>query len=388
MKEDTLVTHVGRRPMDFHGAVNTPVFRCSTVLYPNTTAYRERMNHRYDRMTYGLAGTPSTFTFEEAMAALEGGYRCVAVPSGLVAVTAALMAFLEAGDHVLMVDSTYGPTRKFCDGLLKRQGVTTTYYDPLIGAGIADLMRPETKVVFCESPGSQTFEVQDIPAIAQAAHARGAKVLLDNSWATPVFFKAFRHGVDVSIHACTKYVGGHSDVLLGAITAAGEDDWRRVRDAVSELGICPGSEEVYLGTRGLRTLTVRLRHQQEAGLKVARWLAARPEVARVLHPALPEDPGHALWQRDFEGASSLFGVVLNPYPDAAVVAMLDGIKLFGMGSSWGGYESLLIPTTPEVLRTATRWEGPGPSLRIHVGLEDTDDLIADLEAGLRRLAAA
>ncbi len=388
MKEDTLITSVGRRPEDFHGVVNTPVYRCSTVLFPTLESYLGRGKNRFDNVTYGIHGTPTTYTFEEAMAALEDGYRSVSVPSGLAAVTAALMSFLEAGDHVLMVDSVYGPTRTFCDGLLKRQGVETTYYDPAIGAGIGELMRPETAVVFCESPGSMTFEMQDIPAIAAAARERGAKVLMDNTWATPVFFKAFEHGVDVSIHACTKYVAGHSDVLLGAITCANEEDWLRVRTTVSELGICPGTEEVYLATRGLRTMKVRLNHQQESGLAVARWLEQRPEVARMLHPALPGDPGHALWKRDFKGASSLFAIVLHPCSRQAVAAMLDGLELFGIGSSWGGFESLIIPADPEGQRTATTWNGPGPCIRLHIGLEAVEDLIADLEKGFQRLNAA
>jgi cystathionine beta-lyase len=269
--------------------------------------------------------------------------------------------------------------------VLKRLGIETTYYDPLVGAGIKGLFKPNTKLVFAESPGSQTFEVQDVPAIAAAAHAAGALLVLDNTWATPLFYKSFAHGADVSIQAATKYIVGHADAMLGAITA-NEAVWPKVARTHDELGLCPGPEDVYLGLRGLRSLGVRLARHQASSLALAEWLAKRPEVARVIHPALPSDPGHAIWKRDFTGSSGLFAVVLKPASKKAVAAMLDGLELFGMGYSWGGFESLIIPFDPSTYRTATHWNGEGPALRIHVGLEDVDDLKDDLEAGFARLA--
>jgi cystathionine beta-lyase len=389
MKQDTVLVTAGRDPQSNHGVVNPPVYHASTITFPTLAALEDKARRRFeDGVTYyGRYGTPSTFALEDAVAAVEGGHRAVALSSGKAAVVAALTAFTGAGDHVLMTDSVYGPTRALCDGFFARYRVATTYYDPLIGAGIADLILPETKVVFTESPGSQTFEVQDIAAIAAAAHAAGCVVLLDNTWASPLYFKPFRHGVDVSIQAATKYIVGHSDAMMGVITTT-QAVHERVRRAAFDLGACPGPDDVYLAQRGLRTLGVRLRRHMETGLALARWLEARAEVARVLHPALPGDPGHALWKRDFEGASGLFGVVLEPVPRHAIAAMLDRLELFAIGFSWGGYESLIVATDPAKVRTATRWDAPGPSLRLHAGLEDADDLIADLAAGFERLDAA
>jgi cystathionine beta-lyase len=283
-----------------------------------------------------------------------------------------------------MVDTVYQPTRQFCDLMLKKLGVETEYYDPLIGAGIVQRVRDNTRLIFTESPGSQTFEVQDIPAIASVAKARGLWLLMDNTWASPLYFKPFQHGVDVSIQAATKYIVGHADAMLGAITSNARAA-KYVERSCGVLGVCPGSEETFLGLRGLRTLDVRLERHQRSGLEIARWLQQRPEVARVLHPALPGDPGHAIWKRDFLGACGLFSVVLKPVSDGAVAAMLDGLNLFGMGYSWGGYESLVIPFDPTSYRTATRWTAEGPALRFHIGLENVDDLKRDLEAGFARL---
>jgi cystathionine beta-lyase len=305
-------------------------------------------------------------------------------PSGLSAIATALLSFVSAGDEVLVVDSIYRPARRFCDNVLGRLGVKITYYDPLIGGGLGKLIGEKTKVVFAESPGSQTFEVQDIPAIAKAAHAAGAVLILDNTWATPLYFKSFAHGVDLSIQAATKYIVGHADAMLGAITAS-EKVAQAVQRTHEDLGLCPGPEDVYLGLRGLRSLGVRLERHQKSALELARWLAERPEVARVIHPALPSDPGHVIWKRDFTGASGLFSVVLKPVPREKVAAMLDGLKLFGMGYSWGGFESLILPFDPSVYRTATKWKAEGPAIRLHVGLEDVEDLKADLEAGFARL---
>ncbi|MBM3508913.1 MAG: cystathionine beta-lyase [Alphaproteobacteria bacterium] len=386
MKEDTKIVTAGRHPERFHGAVNPPIYRASTILF-ETVADLDARKPKRDSMFYGRHGTPTTFALEEALCVLEGGTECALYPSGLAACNGALLAFLEAGNHLLVADCVYGPTRRFCDHVLKRYGVETTYFDPLIGAGIEALFRPTTRVVFLESPGSLTFEVQDVPAIAAVAQKRGATVILDNTWATPLFFKALDRGVDVSVHAATKYIVGHSDAMLGVATANATAA-QTLKKGATEVGFCAGPDDIYLAQRGLRTLGVRLRHQEAAALDLAGWLARRPEVARVLHPALEGDPGHALWRRDFTGASGLFGLVLEPASAAAVAAMLDGLELYGMGASWGGFESLIMPTHPERFRTATQWRAEGPSLRINVGLEDIEDLKADLDAGFTRLRAA
>jgi cystathionine beta-lyase len=379
----TRAVHAGRDPASSHGFVNTPLYRGSTVLFPSVDA----LNARQQPYTYGRRGTPTVAALEAAIAELEGGVATTLTASGYQAVSSAILAFAEAGDHILVADSVYQPTRKFCDVMLKKLGVETEYYDPLIGAGIERLLRPNTRLVFTESPGSQTFEVQDIPAIAAVTRARGIWLLLDNTWASPLFFKPFAHGVDVSIQSATKYIVGHADALLGAITT-NERARRHVDRAKDTLGLCPGSEETWLALRGLRTLAVRLAAHQQAGLEMAHWLQARPEVARVIHPALESDPGHAIWKRDFLGASGLFAVELEPVSAGALAAMLDGLELFGMGFSWGGYESLVIPFDCTSYRTATRFEWKGPALRFHIGLEDVGDLKADLDAGFARLRAA
>jgi cystathionine beta-lyase len=308
-------------------------------------------------------------------------------PSGLSAITTALTAVAHAGDHILMADTVYGPTRHFCDTLLKRMGVEVSYYDPVIGAAIADRMRPNTRAVYLESPGSLSFELQDVPAIAAVAKSRGAAVLMDNTWATPLYFRPHEHGVDVSIQAGTKYLGGHADLNLGTISAT-DEFWPQIKETAGTLGLCPGPEDAFLALRGLRTLAVRLERHMQSGLKIARWLTGRPEVLRVLHPALETHPQHAIWKRDFRGACGLFSIVLKPCAQAAVAAMVDGLELFGIGASWGGYESLAIPFDCGKVRTATKWNPGGPTVRFHIGLEDADDLIADIERGLKRLAAA
>ena len=338
-KDDTRLAHAGREPSRQHGFVNTPIYRGSTVLFPTVAA----LEANDQDFTYGRLGTPTVKALEDAIAELEGGHRTLLAPSGLSAIVTALLAFVAStGDEILVSDSVYRPTRRFCDSVLKRLGVKTIYYDPLIGAGIEKLITKKTRVVFTKSPGSQTFEVQDMPAIAAVAHAAGAVVILDNTWATPLYFKPFEHGADVSIQAATKYIVGHADAMLGAITTT-EAVTKTVAKAHEELGVCPGPEDAYLGLRGLRSLGVRLERHQRSGLEIAEWLAARPEVARVLHPALPTDPGHAIWRRDFKGASGLFSIVLKPASHEALARMLDGLKLFGMGYSWGGFESLILP---------------------------------------------
>ena len=381
-KDLTRLVHAGREPARHHGFVNTPIYRGSTILFPTV----EALEANAQDFTYGRLGTPTVRALEEAIAELEGGQRTLLTPSGLSAIATSLLAFLAAGDEVLVVDSVYRPARRFCDNVLKRLGVTITYYDPLIGAGIEKLITKKTKVVFTESPGSQTFEVQDVPAIAKAAHAAGAVVILDNTWATPLFFKPFAHGADVSIQAATKYIGGHADIMLGSITM-NERTTLAVAKTHEDLGLCTGPEDVYLGLRGLRSLGVRLERHQQSALEMARWLGERPEVARVIHPGLPSDPGHTIWKRDFTGASGLFSVVLKPVAHDRLATMLDGLSLFGMGYSWGGFESLILPFDPREYRSATKWQAEGPALRLHIGLEDVDDLKADLDAGFARLAA-
>jgi cysteine-S-conjugate beta-lyase len=379
----TKLLHVGRDPASQHGFVNPPVYRGSTVIFP-TVAQLEAYNEQPYR--YGRHGTPTVSALTDALCHLEGGEKTILTASGYQAVSTAILAFVEAGDNILMVDTVYQPTRAFCDKLLAKLGVTTTYYDPLIGSAIADLIQSNTRLIFTESPGSQTFEMQDIPAIAAVARDRNLWLLNDNTWATALFYKPLVHGVDVSIQACTKYIVGHADAMLGAVTANARAS-RHLERARVVLGVCPGSEETYLGLRGLRTLDVRLDRHQRSALEVARWLEKRAEVARVLHPALPANPGHEIWKRDFCGSSGLFSVILNPASKEAVTHMLEGLKLFGMGYSWGGYESLIIPFDPRPYRTATQWNAQGPALRLHIGLEDAQDLIADLEAGFARLRA-
>lgn len=384
MKKDTLLARLGRDPAQYRGMVNTPVFRTSTVIFPDLESYETRPGDDYKVMRYGLYGTPTTFAFEEAVARMEGGHEAVAVPSGLAAITASLCAFAKAGSHMLIADSVYAPTRIFCEKQMRKFGVAVEYYDPLIGADIASLLRDETCLVFCEAPGSLTFEMQDIPAIAHAAHARDIPVLADTTWGTPYFFRSFEHGVDVSIHAATKYIAGHSDVMMGVIVT-NEKHWLPVRRAVAEYGYSVSPDDCYLALRGLRTIGVRMRQQMESALTIARWLQKRPEVQRVLYPALPDDPGHAVWSRDFEGAASLFGVVLKPASDESVSRFVNALELFGIGSSWGGYESLVTVARVAPHRSATRWQPGGPTLRLHIGLEDPADLLADLEQALGKL---
>jgi len=383
----TLLTHAGRDPAANFGIVNPPIYRASTVLQPTVAALEAAQRDRYGGVRYGRHGTPTTFALEEAVAAVEGGHRAVALPSGLAAVAAALFGFVRPGDHVLMADHVYGPARNLANGMLKRFGVETEFYDPLIGAGIAALLRDNTRVVYMESPGSLTFEVMDVPAVLSATKPRGVTTILDNTWASPCFFHPLKLGVDVSVIAGTKYIVGQSDAMLG-LAVCNEASFMPVRLAASELGYSAGPDDCYLGLRGMRTAAVRMKHHEAQGLALAEWLRRRPEVARVLHPALSGHPGHEFWRRDFTGASGLFGVVLRDVPKPAVAAMLDGMELFGMGASWGGYESLILPVDPGKLRTATRWQPEGPTLRLHAGLEDLDDLIDDLERGLDRLRAA
>ena len=375
-KPDTIAVSAGRMSQEHFGAVNTPVYRASTFLFPDL----ESLEKRSQAYTYGRRGTPSSRSLEEAICALEGGARTVLVPSGLNACAVAIMAVAGAGDHLLMVDCVYEPTRDLCDKILSRFGIQTTYYPPT--ADITPFLKPNTKAVFCESPGSLTFEVQDIPAIAKAAHAVGASVLMDNTWATPLLFPALAHGVDLSIQAVTKYMGGHADLMMGAITA-NESHAARLVQFHGGSGLFSSADDIFLALRGLRTLPVRLKRHAQTAMTLVAWLKARPEVTRILYPALPGDPGHALWKRDFKGACGLFGFELKPVSKPALAAFMDGFSHFGMGWSWGGFESLIVPA--HIRRSAEPFRAEGPVLRIHAGLEDADDLIADLERGFARL---
>ncbi len=381
----TRLANAGRDPFAHHGYVNTPVYHASTLLYESADDY---LAHR-GRYQYGRRGTPTSEALQNALAELEGEqcHSVALLPSGLAAASVAILSVLRSGDHILVTDSVYGPTRSFCDDILPRYGIATTYYDPTIAGGIAALMQPNTRAVFVESPGSLSFEVQDVPAIAAVAHAADAVVLMDNTWASPIYFPALEKGVDIAIQSGTKYVGGHSDVMLG-IAAANENTWKRLERTVFDMGLCVGPDDMFLGLRGLRTMGLRLAHQCAAGMKVARWLEARPEILRVLHPALESHPGHGLWKRDFTGASGLFSVVFKPAPVRAVHAFLDALTLFGIGASWGGFESLAIPFDCGPVRTATSWAPGGPTVRFHIGLEDVSDLIANLESGFAAFARA
>ena len=398
-KMDTAFANAGRPKAGKPGyqsrdkeMVNTPVYRASTILYDTIADLKHATRHKNRNFYYGRRGTPTQWSLRDAMVELDGGHDALLHPSGLAAVTTAILAFVRAGDHILVADTCYEPTRIFCNLALKKIGVETTFYDPLIGAGIAELMQDNTTVVFVESPGSLTFEVSDLPAIASAAKAAGAKVLVDNTWGTPLLFRPLEHGADVVIHAATKYLVGHSDAMLG-VTVCNEASWDAFQRQSFVMGQCAAPDDVYLASRGLRTLAVRMRQHEVSALKIATWLQTRPEVAEVRHPALETCPGHNIWKRDFDGASGLFSFILNEgYSDTdnnrAVAAMIDGLELFGIGYSWGGFESLILPADPTGERTAVKWQAPGQLIRLHIGLEDVDDLLADLETGFTRLNAA
>jgi cystathionine beta-lyase len=385
LKAETRLVTAGRDTEAQKGFVNPPVVHGSTVLYPTA----DDLHAHRGEYQYGRRGTPTTKALQQALMAIEGP-QCAGVgiaPSGLAAITTTLLAVLKAGDHLLVCDNAYRPTRNFCNGILARYGVETTYFDPLIGGEIAGMFRPNTRAVLVEAPGSQSFEMADIPAIAAVAHARGALVIDDNTWATPLYHRSLEQGVDISMQAATKYIGGHSDIMFGTISANAKA-WPLVAEAIQLLGVCAGPDDVFLAIRGLRTLAVRLAQHYQSGLEMARWLATRPEVVRVLHPALESHPGHAIWKRDFAGASGLFSIVLKPAQPKAVDALLDTVKLFGMGYSWGGFESLIIPFDCTDYRTATKWAPGGPALRLHIGLENVEDLKADLAHGFEAFNAA
>ncbi|WP_426433841.1 cystathionine beta-lyase [Bradyrhizobium genosp. P] len=381
----TRLVTAGRDTKAQKGFVNPPVFHGSTVLYPTA----EDLHAHRGEFTYGRHGSPTTRALQDVLMALEGP-QCAGVglaPSGLAAISTTLLAVLKAGDHLLVCDNVYRPTRNFCTGMLARYGIETTYFDPLAGAGIETLFKPNTRAVLVEAPGSQSFEMPDVPAISAVAHARGALMIDDNTWATPLYHRSLEQGVDISMQAATKYIGGHSDIMFGTISANAKA-WPLVSEGIRLLGVCTGPDDVYLALRGVRTLSVRLAQHHRSALDMARWLALRPEVDRVLHPGLETDPGHAIWKRDFTGASGLFSIVLKPVPQEAVNALLNTVRLFGMGFSWGGFESLVVPFDCNDYRTATKWAPGGPALRLHIGLESVDDLKADLDRGFAALKAA
>lgn len=378
MKNETKIILAGRHPEDHIGAVNTPVYHASTILYPSLAAIRgdEPMDY-----TYGRRGTPTTRALEEAMNDIEGAAGCVLTPSGSSSVAIAILSVVSAGDHMLMVDTAYYPTRSFCDKFLNRMGVEVEYYDPLIGADIKALIRPNTRLIFMESPGSQTFEVQDVPAIVAQAQKAGVKTAIDNTWASPHFFKPLAHGVDLSIQAATKYIIGHADALLGTICAnkASYPDLLRTHGL---MGQCAAPDDVFLALRGMRTLATRLKQHQESALDIAAYLAGFDFVQQVFHPGLPGAPGHDIWKRDFTGSTGLFAIEIDPCPETQLAAMLDNMTLFGMGYSWGGYESLIVPA--EITRTATDHDDARQLLRLNIGLEHVDDLKDDLYQGFKR----
>lgn len=383
-KDTTRVTTLGRAPHENFGVVNPPVYHASTILYPS---YKALKNYDFPASPYGRMGTPGTQALEEAIRDLDGAYGTRLAPSGQAAISAALLAVLRPGDQLLMVDSVYQPVRMFADTLLKRLGIEITYFDPTIGVGITELMTDKFAAVFAESPGSLTFEMMDLPAVARAAHDRGGLVLFDNTWGTPLHFDAFKHGADISVHALTKYVGGHADCMMGAISYT-KPVAPRIEKTYRGLGLCVGPDDAYLMQRGLRTMAVRLKQHEAAGLEISNWLAGRDEITRVHNPALPDDPGHALWKRDFTGSNGLFGLEFKPASEAQLAAFCDTLELFAMGFSWGGYESLIVPSDLTHARVATKSLPTGPLFRVHVGLEDPSDLIADLEQGFAAFHAA
>ena len=391
LKPETRVVRAGQDKARNAGIVNTPVFHASTVVFDtmdDMARITERVHKKHEKaLYYGRRGTPTQWTLQEAITDLEGAADTLLTPSGLSACTTAILASVKAGDHILVTDSVYEPTRSFCEGVLANLGVTTTYFPPTTAAGVAGFFRPNTRLVFAESPGSHTFEVQDLPALADAAHKHGARLAVDNTWASPLFCQPLKLGADISIQAATKYIVGHSDAMIGTI-AANADALPDLQRFHGQFGMAVAPDEVYLATRGLRTLSVRLMQHQKNGMAIATWLKTRPEVKRVLYPALPDDPGHGLWKRDFTGASGLLGVVFQRTSAKAVAAMIDDMALFGLGFSWGGFESLIAPSTPAHGRRAEPWTEPEPGIRLHIGLENADDLMADLDAGLARFRGA
>jgi len=388
MKQDTKIVTAGRKAKWTNGVVNPSVTRASTVVFNTVAEMNNALKNRHNEtMVYGRRGTTTAFAFSDAMTELEGGAGCALYPSGTAAITNAIISFVESGDHILMVDSAYEPTRDYCDKILAKIGVETTYYDPLIGADIEALIRPNTRIVFLESPGSITMEVQDVPTIAKIAHQHDCIVMLDNTWSAGINFKPFDYGVDISVQAATKYIVGHSDVMLGT-AIANDKYWPQLRDNSYLMGQCTSPDDLYLALRGIRTIGVRLKQHQASALKVANWLKDRSEVDTILHPAFESCPGHEFFKRDFSGSNGLFSFTLNCGNREALTAFLDGLSHFKMGYSWGGFESLILGiTSVDSIRSATKWTAEFPLIRLHIGLEDIDDLIEDLAQGFQRFNA-
>ena len=386
MKQETKILHVGRSPAKNAGAVNVPVYHASTIIFDNLADLDAAHARKYPAITYGRRGTPTTFALEQAVAELEGGFGAILAPSGMNAICTALTAFVSAGDHVLMIDSVYGPSRSYATGLLAKFGVETTFFDPLIGHEITELIQPNTRVLFLESPGSLTFEMPRLAMLAEIGKSHDLCVMIDNTWATPLYLKPFDLGIDISLHAGTKYIVGHSDAMVGVATAKDSRTFELLRKTSGDLGIHLAPDDAYLASRGIRTMAVRMPVHMNNGIELADWLQSRSEVVRVMHPALSSDPGHAMWQKDFTGASGLFSVVLRPAPRDSLAALVDHLELFGMGFSWGGYESLILPSSPP--RTVRKYDqSEGWLVRIHAGLDHIDDLKNDLAAGLKRYAS-
>lgn len=387
MKKDTKIVHSGRSKKWTGQAVNTPVYHASTVLFDTVADLKYALqNFRNKIMFYGRRGTPTHFAFRDAMVELEGGHDCLVYPSGIAAINAALMSFLSSGDHLLMVDTAYGPTRALCNTVLKRMGIETSYYDPMVGEGIKDLIKENTKVIFTESPGSLTMEVQDIPAISKVAHEHDIILMLDNTYGNLINFSPYDHGVDLSVQAATKYIVGHSDAMLGTVTTT-EKYWRRLQDNSYYMGQTAAPDDINLAMRGIRTIKTRIRQHEESALKIAKWLKSRPEVDLVLHPAFTDCPGHEIWKRDFNGSNGLFSFTLKSGNDEAITAFLDHLDLFKMGYSWGGFESLVMSFYDlKNERKLPLWNDYGPLIRLHIGLEDADDLIEDLEQGFKHFS--
>ncbi|ALO34994.1 cystathionine beta-lyase [Colwellia sp. MT41] len=385
MKHDTKIVKAGRNAKWTKGVVNPAITRASTVVFDTVAEMNHAVANRHNQtMVYGRRGTTTAFAFSEAMTELEGGAGCALYPSGTAAITNAILAFIQQGDHILMVDTAYEPTRDYCDKILAKIGVSTTYYDPMIGAGIEALIQDNTRIVFLESPGSITMEVQDVPSISAVAHKHGCIVMLDNTWGAGINFKPFDYGVDISVQAATKYIVGHSDVMLGTATAV-EKHWPQLRDYSYLMGQCTSPDDLYLALRGIRTLVVRLKQHQQSAITVATWLTARPEVAKILHPAFASCPGHEFFKRDFSGSNGLFSFVLNCGNKVALTAFLDGLEHFKLGYSWGGFESLILGfSNVNSIRSATSFDCEFPLIRLHIGLEDVEDLISDLESGFER----
>ncbi len=373
----TKLSHLGNHPERYHGFVNPPVVRASTVLFPD----HETMKNRDQQYTYGTRGTPTTDALAEALTHLEGAEGTILVPSGLAAISVPMLAFAKSGSHCLIVDSIYGPTREFSDNMLARLGVEVEYFDPAIGSGFNALLRENTSIVMLESPGSNTFEMLDVAAITSASHEVDAVVMIDNTWASPLFFKPLEHGVDISIHALTKYPNGHADLVMGSVSA-NKRCWKELRAAQMQMGVCAQGDDCYSVLRGMRTMAIRLEHHEKSALSIASWLSVHKHVARVLHPALPGDPGYDLWKRDFTGSTGLFSFVLKDASDAQVGDFLNSLCIFGLGYSWAGYESLAlaVDTSDRLIAKAPE---DGRLIRLQIGLEDTRDLVEDLDRGLK-----